>query len=52
VYRLLQESQKERALGRPRWRWVDNIKMALAEIGLDGMDWIGMSQERASIELL
>jgi hypothetical protein len=27
-----------RLLGRPRCRWVDNIKMVLREIGWDGMD--------------
>jgi hypothetical protein len=30
-------------LGRPRRRWVDNIRMDLREIGWDGMDWIGTS---------
>jgi hypothetical protein len=30
----------KRPLGRPRRRWVDNIKMDLREIGWDGMDWI------------
>jgi hypothetical protein len=29
-------------LGRPRRRWVDNIKMDLREIGWDGVDWIGL----------
>jgi hypothetical protein len=33
-------------LGRPRCRWVDNIKMDLREIGWGGMDWIGLSQNR------
>jgi hypothetical protein len=28
----------KRPLGRPRRRWVNNIKMNLREIGLDGMD--------------
>jgi hypothetical protein len=28
----------KRPLGRPRRRWVDNIKMDLREIGSDGMD--------------
>jgi hypothetical protein len=28
-----------RPLGRPKRRWVDNIKMDLREIGLDGVDW-------------
>jgi hypothetical protein len=27
-------------LGRPRYRWVDSIKMDLRDIGWDGMDWI------------
>jgi hypothetical protein len=41
------ESQKEREpLGRPRRRWVDNIKMALREVGWDGRDWIGLAQDR------
>jgi hypothetical protein len=31
----------KRPLGRPRRRWVDNIKMNLREIGWDGMVWIG-----------
>jgi hypothetical protein len=39
------ESQK-RSLGRPRRRWVDNIKMDLREIGWDGVDWIDMAQDR------
>jgi hypothetical protein len=32
--------------GRPRRRWVDNIKMDLREIGWCGMDWIHMTQDR------
>jgi hypothetical protein len=41
------ESQKERDhLGRPRRRWVDNIKMDLTEIGWDGMDWIYLAQDK------
>jgi hypothetical protein len=33
------------SLGRPRRRWVDNIKMDLREIS-DGIDWIKMAQDR------
>jgi hypothetical protein len=33
-------------LGRPRRRWVDDIKMDLTEIGWDGMDWIELAQDR------
>jgi hypothetical protein len=29
--------------GRPRCRWMNNIKMDLREIGWDGMDWIDMA---------
>jgi hypothetical protein len=29
-------------LGRPRRRWVDNIKMDLRETGWDGIDWIDL----------
>jgi hypothetical protein len=32
--------------GRPRRRWVDNIKMDLGEIGWDGRDWIELAQDR------
>jgi hypothetical protein len=38
------ESWKER-VGRPRSRWVDNIKMDLREIGWDGMDWTDLAQD-------
>jgi transcription termination factor 2 len=36
----------KRPLGRPRRRWVDNIKMDLREIGWDEVDWIDMAQDR------
>jgi hypothetical protein len=32
-------------LGRPRRRWVDNIKIALREIEWDDMNWIDLSQD-------
>jgi hypothetical protein len=35
----------KRPLGRPRRRWVDNIKMNLKEIGWDGMDCIDLAQD-------
>jgi hypothetical protein len=41
AYRILMgEPEGKRALGRPRRRWVNNIKMDLREI--DGMGWIGL----------
>jgi hypothetical protein len=36
----------ERPLGRPRRRWVANIKMDLLEIGLGGVNWIALAQDR------
>jgi hypothetical protein len=33
-------------LGRPRCRWVNNIKMDLKETGWDGMNWIDLAQDR------
>jgi hypothetical protein len=36
----------KRPLGRPRRRWVDNIKMDFREIGWAGMDWIELAQAR------
>jgi hypothetical protein len=35
-----------RPLGRPRRRWVDNIKMDRREIGWDGVDWVELAQDR------
>jgi hypothetical protein len=38
-YRILVGNPEgKRPLGRPRRRWVDNIKMDLREIGWNGMD--------------
>ena len=36
----------KRPLGRPRHRWVDNIRMALQEVGCGHVDWIGLAQDR------
>jgi hypothetical protein len=35
-----------RLLGRPRHRWVDNIKIDVREIGWGDVDWIGLAQDR------
>jgi len=39
-------------LGRPRCRWVDNIKMGLQELGWGNMDWIELAQDRDSWQAL
>jgi hypothetical protein len=47
VYRLLVgKPEGKRPLGRPRRGWIDNINMALLEIGLSVVDWIGLAQDR------
>jgi hypothetical protein len=47
AYRLLTEKPEgKRPLGRPRRSWADNIKIDLLEIGWDGVDWIGLAQDR------
>jgi hypothetical protein len=43
MYRLL---VGKRPLGRPRPRWVDNIRMDLGEVGWGDVDWIGLAQAR------
>jgi len=47
VYRVLVKKQEgKRPLGRPRRRWVDNIRMDLQEVGCGYMDLFGLAQER------
>jgi hypothetical protein len=47
AYRILVgKPEGKRPPGRPRRRWVDNIKIDLREIGWDGMDWIDLAQDR------
>jgi hypothetical protein len=49
VYRLLvRKSEGKRPLGRPRRRWMDNIKKDLLELGLNVVEWIGLAQDRYS----
>jgi hypothetical protein len=46
-YRILvAKPEEKRPLGRPRRRWVNNIKIYLREIGWDGMDWINVDQDK------
>jgi hypothetical protein len=47
AYKLLvRKPEGKSSLGRPRSRWVDNIKIDLLEIGWGGVDWIGLAQDR------
>jgi hypothetical protein len=46
LYRLLVgKPEGKRTLGKPRRRWMYNIKMGLLETGLNVVDWIGLSQD-------
>jgi hypothetical protein len=47
IYRLLVgKPEGKTPLGRPRRRWMDNIKLDLLEIGLNIVDWISLAQDR------
>jgi hypothetical protein len=47
AYRILvRNPEGRRPLGRPRLRWVDNIKMNLREVEWDGRDCIDVAQDR------
>jgi hypothetical protein len=47
VYKVLVgKPEGKRPPGRPRCRWENGIRMDLKEIGLRGVDWIRLSQDR------
>jgi hypothetical protein len=47
AYRILVGKPEGKGpLGRPRRRWVDNIKMDLRNIGWYGVDWVNLAQDR------
>jgi hypothetical protein len=43
---LVGKPERKRPLGRPRRRWVDNIKKDLKEVGWGDVDWIGLAPDR------
>jgi hypothetical protein len=52
AYRLLMgKPEGKRLLGRPRRRWVDNMRIDLGEVGWGDVDWIGLSSCEFGIEL-
>jgi hypothetical protein len=47
VYKVLVgKPERKRPLGRPRRRWEDWIRMDLRDIGLEGVDWSRLAQDR------
>jgi hypothetical protein len=48
AYRIfVGKPEGKRPVGRPRRRWVDNIKMDLREIEWDDVDWIYLAHNRS-----
>jgi hypothetical protein len=47
VYRVfIGRPEGKRSLGRPKYRWENNIKLDFREIGIDGANWIQLAQDR------
>ena len=47
MYRVLVgKPEGKRPLGKPRRRWVDNIRIDRQEVGCGCMDWIGLAHVR------
>jgi hypothetical protein len=47
AYKLLVgKPEGKRPLGRPRRRWVDNIRMDFEEVGWGDVDWFGLAKDR------
>jgi hypothetical protein len=47
TYRVLVgKPEGKRSLGRPRRRWLDNIKMDVRVRGWNGMDWLDLTEDR------
>jgi hypothetical protein len=47
AYRLLVGKPEGKSqLGKPRRRWVDNIRMYLGEVGWGHVDWIGLAKDK------
>jgi hypothetical protein len=43
---LVGKPEGRRPLGRPRRKWLDNIRINLVEVGRGDVDWIGLAQDR------
>jgi hypothetical protein len=43
---LVGKPEGKRPLGRPRRRWVDNIRMDLGEVGWGDVHWIGLAKDK------
>jgi hypothetical protein len=53
VYRVLvRKAEGKKPLGRPRYRWEDNIKIDLQQVGCGGLDWIELAQDKHMLRAL
>jgi hypothetical protein len=53
AYRLLVGLPEGKSpLGRPKRRWMDDIRMDLGEVGWGDVDWIGLAQDRVNFRTL
>jgi hypothetical protein len=43
---LVRKREGKSSLGKPRRRWVDDIRMDLGEVGWGDVDWIGLAKDR------
>jgi hypothetical protein len=43
---LVRKPEGKRPLGKPRHRWVDNVKVDVGDVEWGDVDWIGQSQDR------
>jgi hypothetical protein len=50
--KLVGRPERKKPLGRPRRRWVDNVKMDLVEIGWGDVKWIDLAQDRDKLRAL
>jgi hypothetical protein len=46
---LVRKPEGNKPLGRPRCRWVDNMKMDLGEIGFGDVDCIGLTYDKEKL---
>jgi hypothetical protein len=49
---LVGKPERKRPLGRPRRKWVDNVRVDLLELVWSDVDWIGLAQNRNSLRAL
>jgi hypothetical protein len=49
---LVGKPEGKRPMGRPRFRWEDNIKMDLQEVGGGCGDWMELAQDRDRCQAL